>query len=70
LKSDLYSIEDTFARKRAAVKVLEELGYAVSLERRGPVRKPLPPKVKLRLVEKPPATSRIEQPLDEEGRNK
>ena len=39
LEGDLYAIKDTTARARAAVKVLEELGYKVSLERRrGPPR--------------------------------
>ncbi len=34
LKSDLYAIKDHSARERAAIKVLEELGYEVSLTRR------------------------------------
>lgn len=32
--SDLYKIQDISARNRAAVKVLEEAGYKVTLERR------------------------------------
>ncbi len=34
LKSDLYAIADRNARARAAVKILEEAGYDVHLERR------------------------------------
>ncbi len=34
MKSDLYAIKDITARGRGAVKVLEELGYEVSLIRR------------------------------------
>ena len=34
LKSDLYQIKDRTARGKAAVKVLEELGFEVSLEKR------------------------------------
>ena len=40
LRSDLYAIRDSSARGRAAVKVLQEMGYEVVLERhRGPPRK-------------------------------
>ena len=40
LKSSIYAIRDRSARGRAAVKVLEELGYEVTLERRrGPPTK-------------------------------
>ena len=44
LKSDLYAIRDSSARGRAAVKVLNELGYEVSLEPRSgpPPKKPEP----------------------------
>ncbi len=34
LRSDLYRIEDNTARGKAAIKVLEELGYEVSIKRR------------------------------------
>ena len=40
LNSDLYAISDRSARARAAVKVLEDQGYEVSVRRRrGPQRK-------------------------------
>ena len=48
LNSDLYAISDRSARERAAVKVLEELGYEVSLEgRRGPARKKREPHLRV-----------------------
>ena len=34
LKSDLYQIKDRTARAKAAVKVLEELGFEVTLQKR------------------------------------
>ena len=34
LESDLYQIKDITARGKAAIKVLEELGYEVSIKRR------------------------------------
>ena len=37
--SDLYKIEDSAARIKAAVKVLEEAGYEVILERRSKPRR-------------------------------
>ena len=43
LRSDLYNIQDQTARRRAAIKVLEEMGYEVELFRRGSPRvKPTP----------------------------
>ena len=48
LKKDLYAIKDQVARKRGAIKILEELGYEVHLERRkGPRPKPTGPSLKL-----------------------
>lgn len=62
LKSDLYAIEDRAARKRAAVKVLEELGYAVTLERR-PAGMPRPAGAEphLKLVRPPEPASPPEE---------
>jgi hypothetical protein len=40
LQNDLYAIRDRTARKNGAVKVLEELGYLVTLERRSSAAKP------------------------------
>lgn len=49
LQGDLYKIKDDTARAKAAVKVLEELGYVVTAKRRsGPP--PKPPGPSLRLV--------------------
>lgn len=46
--SDLYSIRDRTARARAAVKVLEELGWIVTIERRqGPPPKQRQPYLEL-----------------------
>ncbi len=48
MKSDLYAIKDIAARGRGAVKVLEELGYEVSLIRRGgPPPKRYKPRLKV-----------------------
>jgi hypothetical protein len=48
IKSDLYAIRDRDARIRAAVKVLEEAGFEVFLERATARRKG--PKPNLRIV--------------------
>ncbi len=46
--SDLYAIKDITARERGAVKVLEELGYEVSLIRRsGPPPKRHEPRLRV-----------------------
>ncbi len=48
LESDLYAIKDIAARERGAVKVLEELGYEVSLIRRsGPPPKRHEPRLRV-----------------------
>ncbi len=48
LESDLYAIKDRSARARAAVKVLEERGYEVYLEkRRGPPPKKRKPHLRV-----------------------
>ena len=48
LDSDLYKIQGREARKRAAEKVLEELGYIVHLERgRAPPRYLNQPRLKI-----------------------
>ncbi len=48
LRSDLYKIQDREARKRAAMKVLEELGYVVHLKRRmAPPPKRYQPRLKV-----------------------
>ena len=57
--SDLYAIKDHSARGRAAVKVLEELGYEVSLDRRSgpPPKEPAP---RLRVVDSSKDEARLE----------
>ncbi len=48
LKKDLHAIKDQEARKKGAIKILEELGYEVHLERRQrPRPKPTGPSLKL-----------------------
>ena len=61
-KSDLYAVEDRTARAKAAVKVLEELGYIVMLERR-PAEMPRPAgaELRLKLVRPPEAESPTEE---------
>ena len=51
LTSDLYKVKDITARCRAAVKVLEEAGYVVTLERRTTPRPK--PKTRLKLISDP-----------------
>ena len=55
LKNDLFNMKDKCARIKGAIKVLEELGYAVHLERAGDVsEKSVASKSRLQLVDSPP----------------
>jgi hypothetical protein len=48
LKDDLLNMRDSAARARGAIKVLEQLGYVVKLEKRlSPAAKPHNPALKL-----------------------
>jgi hypothetical protein len=66
LKDDLFAIKDREARKRAAIAVLEDFGYAVSLERTATRPRPsLGPRPNLQIVN--PVGSKERSDLPDSG---